>query len=207
MPDDPKRLLRDGRADRSVRLLTTIAANEGLRFAPANITSEADFRRFLDLFLDAADARVREHVAGALYPPTFDGSLPYADQRERAALFWAELVSTCNIRYMHGAVDGRAAGYANLFDVWPSLHQGDVPYVFWNGALARSAVNATVAGATQDYITAFAITGDASSGQAPAMAPYDAKAIWGMSAAGFELVDDPTDNERCAYWHDATYQD
>ncbi|EKG18976.1 Carboxylesterase type B [Macrophomina phaseolina MS6] len=202
--DDPKRLLRDGKADKSVKLLTTIAADEGLRFAPANITSDADFRQFVDLFLDPAEASVREHVASALYPPVFDGSLPYTNQRERAGLFWAELVSTCNIRYLHGAME--QAGFANLFDVWPSLHQGDVPYVFWNGPLTHSAVNGTVARATQDYITAFAITGDPNNPESPAIDQYDTKHILGMSATGFDVVDDPTDNERCAYWQDATYQ-
>ncbi|KAL9635401.1 MAG: hypothetical protein Q9164_003478 [Protoblastenia rupestris] len=43
IPKDPKLLLLEGKADRQVKLLTTTAENEGLRFAPANITSGEDF--------------------------------------------------------------------------------------------------------------------------------------------------------------------
>ncbi|KAH8203515.1 hypothetical protein TruAng_002263 [Truncatella angustata] len=205
VPDDPKRLLRDGKVDKSVKLLTTIAANEGLRFAPANITSEADFQQFTDLFLNSANSSVRRHVSDIMYPPLFNGSMPYSNQRERAALFWAELVSTCNIQYLHDAVD--PTGYANLFDVWPSLHQGDVPYVFWNGnPSTHSAVNGTVARATQDYITAFVITGDSNNAESASIEPYDKKSVLAMTSTGFRAVDDPTNNERCAYWHDATFQ-
>ncbi|KAF2135659.1 uncharacterized protein K452DRAFT_281219 [Aplosporella prunicola CBS 121167] len=204
LPDDPKRLLRDGKTDTSVKLLTTIAANEGLRFAPANITSEADFEQFVNLFLNPANASIRSYVIEELYPPIFNGSFPYTDQRERAGLFWAELVSTCNIQYMHGAT--KDTGYANLFDVWPSLHQGDVPYVFWNGPLTESAVNGTVARTIQDYITAFVITGDPNNEGSPSLAPYDRKTLLDMSGVGFSTVNDPTNNERCAYWHQATYQ-
>lgn len=205
VPDDPKRLLRDGKVDKSVKLLTTIAANEGLRFAPANITSEADFQQFVDLFLNPANTSVREYVTSSVYPPIFNGTLPYTSQRERASLFWAEMVSTCNIQYLHNAME--TSGYANLFDVWPSLHQGDVPYVFWNNnPLTYSAVNGTVARAIQDYITAFTITGDPNNSESAAMALYNGSSILGMSGTGFRVVDDPTNNDRCAYWHDATYQ-
>ncbi|KAF7537159.1 hypothetical protein G7054_g3939 [Neopestalotiopsis clavispora] len=205
VPDDPKRLLRDGKVDKSVKLLTTIAANEGLRFAPANITSEADFQQFVDLFLNPANTSVREYVTSSVYPPIFNGTLPYTSQRERASLFWAELVSTCNIQYLHNAME--TSGYANLFDVWPSLHQGDVPYVFWNNnPLTYSAVNGTVARAIQDYITAFTITGDPNNSESAAVALYNGSTILGMTGTGFRVVDDPTNNDRCAYWHDATYQ-
>ncbi|KAI8631788.1 carboxylesterase family protein [Xylariaceae sp. FL1651] len=204
VPDDPKRLLRDGRVDTSLKLLTTVASNEGLRFAPANITSEADFVQFVDLFLDGANQSVRDHVLQNVYPPVFDGSLPYEDQLQRAGLFWAELVSTCNAQYMHSAM--AQPGYANLFDVWPALHQGDVPYVFWNGPLTHSSVNGSVARVIQDYITAFAITGDPNNSESPELPVYDLKSTLGMTASGYGVVADPTINERCAYWHDATYQ-
>ncbi|KAK8041125.1 hypothetical protein PG994_014132 [Apiospora phragmitis] len=205
VPDDPKRLLRDGKVDTSVKIMTTIAADEGLRFAPANITSEADFEQFVALFLNPASESVRAHVRDTVYPPVFDGSLPWTNQRERASVLWAELVSTCNARYLHAAT--ASPGYATLFDVWPALHQGDVPYVFWNdNPLTTSPVNGTVARVTQDYITAFAMTGEPGNRESPALAPYDRTSLLALSGTGFPRVDDPTNNTRCEYWHDATYQ-
>jgi hypothetical protein len=115
VPDDPKRLLRDGRVDSNIKLLTTVAANEGLRFAPGNITNEADFVQFVDLLLGGANQTVRDHVAGVVYPPVFNGSYPWSNQLERAGVLWAELVSTCNAQYLHAASDKQ--GYANLFNV------------------------------------------------------------------------------------------
>ncbi|KAI0415586.1 carboxylesterase family protein [Xylaria grammica] len=204
VPDDPKRLLRDGRVDSSIKLLTTVAANEGLRFAPGNISSEADFVEFVDLLLGGANKTVRDHVVDVVYPPVFNGSFPWTNQLERAGVLWAELVSTCNAQYLHGAMN--TTGYANLFNVWPALHQGDIPYVFWNGPSTSSSTNGTVARIGQDYITAFAITGDPNNSESPPLAPYDLKSVLGMTANGFSVVDDPTDNDRCAYWHNAPYQ-
>lgn len=203
VPDDPKRLLRDGKADRSVKLLTSIAGDEGLRFTSANITSEEDFQQFISLLLESANDTVREYVTGTLYPPVFDGSLPYTNQRERASLFRGEIVITCNTQYLHNAME--PAGYAYMWDAWPSLHLGDVAYVFWNGPQTFSPVNGTVARAIQDYITTFAITGDPNHAGLPALAEYDGTSLLRLSREGFDVVADPTDNERCAYWKDAPY--
>ncbi|KAI0394859.1 carboxylesterase family protein [Xylariaceae sp. FL0594] len=203
VPDDPKRLLRDGKVDKSVKLLTSIAGDEGLRFTSANITSEADFQQFLGLLLESANDTVRAYVSEKIYPPVFDGSLGYTNQRERAGLFRGEIVITCNIRYLHDAVD--QAGYAHLWDAKPSLHLGDVAYVFWNGPQNFSPVNGTVARVIQNYITAFAITGDPNNKKSPALPTYDGKSMLRLSRTGFDIVADPTNNDRCAYWQDATY--
>lgn len=203
LPDDPRRLLRDGKVDKNVKVLTSIASNEGLSFASANITNDADFDEFVGVFLEGADDELRRHVASTLYPPVFDGSLGYTNQLERARLFWAELVSTCNAQLLHDAV--AQPGYANLFDVWPAMHQGDIPYVFYNGPQSLSSVNGTVARSIQDYITSFVITGNATAEKAPALPDWDPAAILGMSSTGFAIVNDPTDNDRCSYWHDAPF--
>ncbi|KAI1819286.1 carboxylesterase family protein [Xylaria intraflava] len=203
VPDDPKRLLRDGKANKTVKLLTSIAGNEGLRFTTANITSEADFQQFIGLLLQSANETVRNHVTETLYPPVFDGSLGYTNQRERASLFRSEIVITCNMRYLHDAVEG--AGYAYLWDAYPSLHLGDVPYTFWNGPQDFSPINGTVARVMQNYITAFAVTGDPNNRESPFLPEYDGKSMLRLSRSGFDIVADPTDNDRCAYMGNAPY--
>ncbi|KAG8156345.1 hypothetical protein KVR01_013797 [Diaporthe batatas] len=203
IPDDPRRLLRDGRVDERVKVLTTIESNEAVPFAPANVTSEADFRQYVDVFLGAADIDVRDHVADTVYPPVFDGSLGYTDQLGSARLFWGELVSTCNTPFLHEAV--AQPGYSNLFDVWPAMHQGGVPYVFFNGR-AMSGVNGTVARVIQDYITAFVANGDPNNTESPALSEWDLSSMLAMSDRKFQLAADPTANDRCGYWHDAPFQ-
>ncbi|TGJ83809.1 hypothetical protein E0Z10_g4953 [Xylaria hypoxylon] len=203
VPDDPKRLLRDGKVDKSVKLLTSIAGNEGLRFTSSNITSEADFQQFIGLLFESANETVRNYLTETVYPPVFDGSLGYTNQRERAGLFRGEIVITCNIRYLHDAV--HQAGYAHLWDAYPSLHLGDVAYVFWNGPQNFSPINGTIARVMQNYITSFAITTNPNNKESPHLAEYDGKSMLRMSRSGFDIVADPTDNERCAYLGGAPY--
>ena len=204
VPEDPKRLLLKGNVDPQVKLLTTHAENEGLRFAPPNITTDADFAQWVDLFVNSASPSVLHEILTSVYPPIFNGSLPYTTQLERADLFWAEFVSTCNPRYMHAAAQG--PGYSNLFDVYPSLHQGDVPYVFWNGPGSDPTVNEMVAQVTQSYITAFAMTGNPNGASSPRISPYNGTQVLDMSGTtGFREIFDVTKNSRCDYWHKALY--
>ena len=204
IPKDPKLLLLEGKADRQVKILTTRAENQGPRFAPANITSSEDFSRFVDLYVDSAIPRIRQYITSVLYPPIFDGSLPYTTQFERASLFWAEMTSTCNPIYMHSATEG--PGYYNQFSVYPSFHQGDVPYVFWNGPRSDPMVNETIANVTQSYITAFAKTGDPNTVGAPSINAYDGTKVLDMNGTnGFSEVIDVTQNSRCNWWQKAFF--
>ena len=105
---------------------------------------------------------------------------------------------------MHDATQG--PGYDNEFDVAPALHQGDVPYVFWNGPGSDPTVNETVAQVTQSYITAFAMTGNANSPGSPPIEAYDGTQVLDMSGTtGFEEIVDETKNSRCDYWQKALY--
>ena len=204
VPEDPKRLLRKGKVDPQVKLLTTHAGNEGLRFAPANISTNADFAQWVGLFVNNASPSVLQEITASIYPPIFNGSLPYTTQLERADLLWAEMVSICNPRYMHNAA--REAGYYNEFDVAPALHQGDVPYVFWNGPGSDPTVNETVAHVTQSYITAFAITGNANNPGSPPIESYHGTHVLEMSGTtGFAEILDVTMNSRCDYWQKTLY--
>lgn len=204
VPDDPKRVLLHGKTDRTVKLLTTYAANEGLRFAPGNITTADMFKQYVDFFLDSANETVRQYVIDHVYPPIFDGSLPYRSHLERADLFWAELVSTCNARYMHEAA--HHPGYRNEFDVTPALHQGDIPYVFWNGPGSNPTVNQTVARFVQNYITSFTMTGNPNRRGTPYLKISSGDDILDMSEYGFAQIHDQTMNPRCDYWQNAPYQ-
>lgn len=105
---------------------------------------------------------------------------------------------------MHQAAQG--PGYYNEFDVYPALHQGDVPYVFWNGPGSDPTVNETVASVTQSYITAFAMTGNANNAVSPPIDPYNGTHVLDMSGTtGFSEIVDVTKNSRCDYWQKALY--
>lgn len=192
----------------SIPLLSTFARNEGLRFAPPNITTSTNFALFVSYFVNSASPAIFSSITSTIYPPIFNGSYPYTTQLERAGLFWAELTSTCNPRYVHLATP-HAVGWMTQFGVGPALLQGDVPCVFWDGPGSDGEVDEEVARVTQTYITNFAMMGDPNGMEVPDVGVYDGKGrgVLDMSGEGFREVDDVTRNERCDWWQRALYSD
>ncbi len=203
IPKDPKRLLLERKVDPRVKILSSYSSNEGVRLAPANITNDADFTQYAGLLLNSANTSVLQHVTDILYPPVFNDSMPYTTQQTRADLFWTELVSICNPRYLHQAVKG--PGYAIEYSVVPALHLADTPSIFWNGPGSDPTVNETVAELMQGYITKFVTTGNPNSKGKPVIDVYDGKHVLDMGDVRVGVARDVTDNPRCEYWHSAPY--
>ncbi|EAW11658.1 carboxylesterase family protein [Aspergillus clavatus NRRL 1] len=198
IPDSPKRLLLQGKANPGVRVLTSYTAAEGFGIAPANITDEASFQRYVGLMLAGTDASVRTHAATVLYPAVFDGSMPYRTQHDRASLLWADLAASCNTRYLHAAV--RTPGYAIEYSVPPALHLSDTPSVFYNGPVADPTVNGTIAELLQRQIVRFVKTGNPNGEPDPEVPVYDGRDLLDLGDDGVLVRPDSTDNARCEYW-------
>lgn len=210
---DPKPLLAQGKYDKRVRILAAHNADEGLLFTPP-VADDAGYRRFVqDTFPAARRAQLLDYLAETLYPPVFDGSLPYTDHVGRVALTMAEATFVCNTR----AVAGRRGAsesdtFAYFWDVFPGLHSQDVQYTFYNPdttwvdapLLTMWGTNETVAFAMQDWFTSFAITGKPESGLdglEGAFPHYGEKATMvSLSWEGVGRLSDPGANERCEWW-------
>lgn len=204
VPDSPKRLLLERKVDPSVRILTSYTANEGFMLAPANVTSDATFNRYVDVLVRSANASVRAHVAQVLYPPIFNGSWPYRSQHERANLLWSELSTTCNTRYLHRAV--ATPGYAIEYAVAPAMHLSDTSSVFYNGQGSDSSLNATIAQLMQRQIVQFVKTGNPNAKGDPHVPLYHGKAhvlSLGDDRVGVKLA--LTNTDRCAYWEQVDF--
>ena len=107
----------EGKVDKSVKLLTTYAGNEGLRFAPANVSTDADFRKFVDLFINSATPAVRQHVAESVYPPIFDGSLPSTNTEKVTNDTVADLIQVYITSFaITGDPNRRGAPYLDVYD-------------------------------------------------------------------------------------------
>ncbi|THC91364.1 hypothetical protein EYZ11_009179 [Aspergillus tanneri] len=197
VPDSPKRLLLQRKVVPAVRILTSYTSNEGFALAPANVTDDASFKRYVDLMLKSTNASVRYHTEHVLYPPIFNGSMPYRTQHERANLFWSELIASCNTRYLHFAVN--TPGYAIKYSVPPAMHLSDTPSVFYNGPVSDSSVNATIAELMQRQIVRFVKTGDPNSKGDPKVPVHEGQVL-DLGDYGVKVESDSTANYRCEYW-------
>jgi len=213
IPSDPHRMVLEGRSDRNVKLITSFASDEGLIFTPPNITTDQAFSEYVGSYFPSASQVLLDFISTELYPPSFDGSLPYTSQFERAQLFFAEIISICNTGTLSHA--SFLPSHAIEFDVFPGAHGQDIPYIFFNGLGSEGPsstyddFNVTIAEIMQGYITSFAETGDPNSGNgatgAPFFAPYDFTHVQRLSNDGIGLVDDQTVNKRCDFWQLALY--
>ncbi|KAJ5205792.1 Carboxylesterase type B [Penicillium cf. griseofulvum] len=204
VPDSPKRLLLERKVDPSVRILTSYTANEGFMLAPANVTDDVTFNRYVDVLLRGANASVRAYTAEVLYPPIFNGSRPYRSQHGRANLFWSELSTMCNTRYLHEAV--ATPGYAIEYAVAPAMHLSDTTSVFYNGQGSDASLNATIAQLMQRQIVQFVKTGNPNAKGDFNVPLHQGKAnVLSLGDNGVHIKLDSTNTDRCAYWQQVEF--
>ncbi len=90
------KLIKDGKFDKSVKLLLGHNSFEGSFFFDPTVKTEADFRKWAQLSLTINSESALDYLVTKLYPPNFDGSLGYVDQDSRQIAFWGEAGINCN---------------------------------------------------------------------------------------------------------------
>ncbi|KAI5920537.1 Alpha/Beta hydrolase protein [Camillea tinctor] len=218
VPKLPQVLLQEGRFDHNIKLLISHTANESVPFTPANILMATDVRaRAADSFPEASAATLDTLLAD-VYP---DGSAghPWTTEFARAAQIGTDTSFSCTTRFLATAFQNRTHNY--IFAYPPAYHASDVPYVFYSPPslssssssssssdddVGGSAVNARLAQALQDYIVAFARSGDPNvqnpgkPGSAAEFPPYGASAeVLRLTDSGFEAGVDDMANARCEW--------
>ncbi len=202
-PALPGELLAEGGFDKSVKVMVGHNAEEGLAFTAPYITNNTAYEDFVRGLLPSISPSVLSYISNVLYPPVFNGSLPYSNHFTRAAFTLSEGSFTCNTNFLNRAYGNNTFAYQ--FSVPPALHGQDVPYTFYNGP-GPEVANDTVAVALQQYITSFATDGRPS-GPAFPMFPLlgtDNELI-SLNISSISEMMDPTANERCAWWQKALY--
>ncbi|KAF2399744.1 alpha/beta-hydrolase [Trichodelitschia bisporula] len=218
VPDLPGRLIKAGNFDKSIKVLASHNANEGLLFTPWFVTSDPTYRASVKAALPLLSNATLDYIATTLYPPVFDGSYGYVDETQRSAQTVADLVFVCNTRYINSAAP-HAWGYR--FDILPGLHGQDVAYTFYNdqGVQPPNLVNldaglesVDAALALQEWITSFARGGEPSAGWAGvgeawvgSIPQYDGGNIESLSVNGTQDVRDDARNRRCDWWQTADF--
>lgn len=207
-PLQPAQLLAQGRFDKDVRVMVGHNANEGALFTPFFIPNEAALEDQISSAFANAPKSSLDYVTKTLYPPVFDGSLPYTNNFERGSLIVSEGVFTCNTNYLSRAYGNKT--YSYLFAVPPAIHGQDIPYTYFEGGAGSTGLqgvaNTTIAIALQEFITSFAENGvpDATGVKQFNMYGPDASVLE-LNVTGIEDVRDSNANARCAWWQKALY--
>ncbi|PVH70633.1 acetylcholinesterase [Cadophora sp. DSE1049] len=201
--EDPLALLSNNQYHKSMKVMVGHNTNEGLGFAPPS----TDDDRYYDLVRSAypyADQSVIDYIVTRLYPPIFNGSMPYRDQVSRAALTVTESTFTCK-SFAVGRAFNASFGY--VIDVAPALHGSENSYIFYNPA--RKSTNQTLAYSLMDYVINFAAHGVPSSAVdgLPTYPLYGKTgAIVKFNATNISEGKDQAANERCRWWQLGLYR-
>jgi hypothetical protein len=127
-------LFRNGKFDKSIRLLHMHAANEGNGFASPAITNDTAFEQFvLESFPGLGSSpETLKYVTTTSYPSVYDGSqaLAYKSQYERAAAFLAEAFYTCSIGHIGEALPFNT--WSSYYVIAPTLHETETTYTLFN---------------------------------------------------------------------------
>ncbi|KAL8949240.1 MAG: hypothetical protein Q9222_004639, partial [Ikaeria aurantiellina] len=201
IPDQPSSLFHSNAFDQNVKVMHGHQLKEGVVFTRPYAMNDSAFSALTQFWLPNANSSVLTHIAEVLYPPTFDGTLPYKNQLDRAITFVSEYIVTCHNDMLNMAFRNETYGYQ--FSVPPAVHAQDTDYTFYNGPGAVDpymTYNVTVAQTLQQYITSFAIEGTPSGrGDAPPFPAYGMGTLLNLTDIGLMEVQDPTANERCSY--------
>lgn len=211
VPDLPSRLLKQGRFDHTLSVMTGHNQDESPQFVPNSlVTDESSYESYLKSLITplATNATALHYITQVLYPPVLDGSQGYTNQTERNNLTISDAF-VCSARFLDQAPFVPPT-YAYEFSVPPALHGDDVAYTFYDFEPIVPGFNTTVAEILQGYITRFAETGQPNAPGLPFFHPAEPGIE--VQNLGNDFVGPMEDErgikqlgERCRFWQDAPY--
>ncbi|EPE05700.1 carboxylesterase family protein [Ophiostoma piceae UAMH 11346] len=203
LPDNPSKLLAAGKYDQNMKIMLGHCPNEGHQFTP-DITTEEEVKDFLHGFFRYSDSATVEYIRTVLYPPIYDGMLPYTTTRGRLDLMYSEYVFTCHTAHVSHVFGNKTYNYQ--YNNSYGYHTDDVGPTFMNGNESwgwQGIVNHTQASMLQEYITAFVVEGTPNAAHKIREFPvYRAEStILALSSEGEHIKKDPNANARCDFWN------
>ncbi|KAI0122012.1 alpha/beta-hydrolase [Daldinia grandis] len=214
-PDDafvtelPQKLLYQGKFDSTVDLLLSHTSHESVPFLPTGIKTAADVKAYVRKILPTASDKTIDVMLTdrRLYPDVLvGGKYPWNTQSARLERLVTDINFACTTQYLSRA---RGNDTFNLvFTHLPGWHADDVPYVFFNGDTRTTNnkvfVDGRLATQLQDYIVAFAQTGNPNAAGGPHFPKYGRNStILELGYNKFRKGADDLWGKRCAWIQEA----
>ena len=206
-PNLPGVAFRNGAYNKNVTVLAGHNTREGTYFTPPTISTDEDLAKWFRTLFPSASENTTTQFITEVYPPIYDGSLPYTNGLDRAIAVSSEGFFTSNVNFLANAYPTNFHSYK--FQVEPALHGADIYYTFFDGADGYNStpVVESVALVLQGYITNFATTGDPNgNGGVPFFPAQGSNASMnGLNVTGVTLQTDDTVNNRSLWWAKGLY--
>jgi len=216
VPALPDQRFLNGSFDKNISLITGRNGNEGRFLTDPSIQNNTAFLELVQSIIPGATPDTITHITTVLYPPVFDGSYPYATQKERAALITGDFIINCHSfalakAFAESEAEGLGKSWKYTFTVPPGLHGSDLAYTFFNGDtstpnLGGGPVDTTVARVLQSIISNHVQTGQPDGLGVPPFPAYGDGRIFNLNSTLLGSVfSDPDDNERCKFWQEGSW--
>ncbi|KAF2146985.1 uncharacterized protein K452DRAFT_219186 [Aplosporella prunicola CBS 121167] len=203
IPDDPRRLLKNGSFKLTIGLMIGHNSNEGAFFTPPSTTASCSFECFFSRVLPQLSQETLSYISSSLYH--FGQSTPtnnITSMREQYELAYGNFSINCNIEYLKSAYQDRL--YAYIFSQPPGVHTTDLLFTFSNVADQGDGVmdDAWLAVIMQRYFVNFALSG---SPNTPLPVPEfpqfsNNSMVMNFNTVGFGARQDDVDEQKCKGW-------
>ena len=189
-----------------IKNLTLIAAynQDETRFVGnQSIETNADFDNWVYVNFPSAPAIVKKLIIDQIYPPTYDGSMPYKTPQQRSDLAVKEFLISCNTVSIAQAYNNQTYNY--IFGISPAIHAQDLAYTYFPSVVTPDFFQ-DVAITLQEYLVKFVLTGNPNKYGLPSWLYYGQQAAainfteTGVSQTGVDSA-----NSRCAFWNRGEY--
>ena len=203
VPEAPSTLMKQGRLDTSVNVMSAYNENDGIIFSDFSLTNDTEYRNYVSGLLNLQPNQIN-YVASAMYPPVFDGSHGYVDEISRAGVTFQEAVIQCHEILLGEAMSNRSFNY--LYDVFPGLHAMDLEATFNSNLHPQPGVfDSSIA--VQELIASFTLTGKPTSSANGRLPTYgrDHQMLVINSTAVHTESESQSTVARCEEWYELMY--
>ena len=197
------RAFSKGKFNKKVRVVTADNQDESRFIGNQSIQTDADFDNWVQINFPSAPARIRQQIIDQIYPPAYNGSLPYTTPQQRSNLAVNEYLIKCNTISIAQAYGNQTYNY--VFGVPPAIHAQDLAYTYTPN-VATPGFLPIIATTLQGYLSRFVLNGNPNGKGLPSWPVYGQNAVAiNFTANGVVQTQSDSANSRCAFWNQANY--
>ena len=192
-----------GKYVKGLRFISSHNQNEARFLGNQTIKTNQDFDNWVYVNFPSAPKAIQQEIISHLYPPIYDGSLPYKTPQQRSDLAGKEYLISCNTVSIAEAYENRTHNY--IFDIPPAIHAQDLAYTYYPNDPTPDFFP-EIAVTLQKYLTNFVRTGNPNKKGLPKWPLYGKKAnTITFTTDGVKQSTSDAANDRCAFWNRGDY--